>query len=94
MAWRTIAAVLTVVFTLVVVSSVMAGPLNAVMSDLQDSGDYGDDNGPSDFDGEQRITDLKNSWHNMTLLAIFGFLTWGVARVVRRERTRGRRGGR
>jgi len=93
MAWRTIAAVLTVVFTLVVVSTVMAGPLNAVLSDLQDSGDYGDDNGPADFDGEQRISDLKSSWYNMTLLGIFGFLAWGVVRVMRKELTRGRRGG-
>lgn len=93
MSWRTIAAVLVVVFTLVMVSTIFASPLVQIMDGLQSSGDYGDDEGGHDFDGEQRMEDLQDSWFNMTLLGIFGFMAWGVARVVRKELTRSRRGG-
>ena len=86
MSWRAAAAVLVVVFAIVVLQSVMAGPLLEVTGSLNATGDYSNEH----FDGNQIMTDLPGSWFNMGLIGIFGVMTWAVWRVVREELTRGR----
>lgn len=87
MTWRTVAAVMVVIFLIAVIQSIMAGPLVTVSESFNQTGDY-------DLDGNLNnsfITDLPNAWFNMGLVGMFMFLGWGVARVVRREITQ--RGG-
>lgn len=92
MSWRTITAALTVIFVIVLVQSVLAGPLVDTIDGFQDSGTY-DDDSPGDFDGEQRMEDIQDSWFDMGLVLIFGIMAWAVARVARRELTRNQQGG-
>lgn len=91
MSWRTIATVLIVVFAVAIVQAALAAPLNSVLGDLNDTGDYSDLDGVDDYNGNSIIGGLWSSWMNMGLVAMFGMMVWGVARVVRRELTRGGR---
>jgi len=81
MGWREVAAVLTVVFVVVVIQTIAAPALVQTTEDLKDSGEYSNDH----FDGESLIDGYVDAWFNMGLIALFGMMAWGVARVVRRE---------
>lgn len=84
MSWRTAAAVLVVIFSIVVIQSVLIGPLVEVQNGLNETGDYDSDY----LDGNSIITDLPETWANMGLVLIFGIMTWGIWRAVREELTR------
>lgn len=86
MGWKTVATVIAVVFVLALTQIVMAGPLASIIGAFDDSGDYENDY----FDGNRIMNDLMNDWFTMGLVAIFGVMMWGFARVLRRELTRGR----
>lgn len=86
MSWRTIAAVLIVVFSIVLVQSVIAGPLVTYTDTMSGSGDYSNEY----FDGNALIESYSQHWFNMGLILIFGMMVWGALRVYRREATRGR----
>ncbi len=85
MGWKTIATVLIVVFTLVLVQSTLVGPATQITNDLNETGDYNNEH----FNGNKLITSYVGDWLNMGLIGIFGIMMWGVAHVVRRELTRG-----
>lgn len=89
MSWRTIAAVLIVVFSLALVQSVLAAPFISITSDLNDTGDYSNLEGVDGYNGNTVIDSLMGDWFNMGLVGMFGIMVWGVARVVRNELTRG-----
>lgn len=89
MSWRTVATVLIVVFLIAVVQSALAGPLVQITSSLNDTGDYGDLDGVEGYDGNSVISGMASDWFNMGLVAMFGMMAYGIARVVRRELTRG-----
>lgn len=86
MSWRTVATVIVVVLSIVLLQGLLAGPLLEVTDGLNDAGDYENEH----FDGNQLIADMPGHWFNMGLLAIVGFMGWGAFRVLRRELTRGR----
>lgn len=86
--WRTIITVVIVVFMILLAQIVLAPPLEDVEEGFNSSGDYSNEH----FDGNERITSIVGIWYNMGLIAIAGLSMWGVWRVVRRERTRGRGG--
>lgn len=81
MGWREVAAVLIVVFTVVLIQSVAAPALVQTTEELKTTGDYANEH----FDGEQLITGFVASWFDMGLIAMFGMMVWGISRVVRRE---------
>lgn len=87
MSWKATATVLIVVFTLVLIQSTLVGPATQITSDLNETGDYENEH----FDGNTLITSWVGDWLNMGLVAIFGIMLWALARVVRRELTRGGR---
>lgn len=90
MAIRTIALVILGVFFVITLQVTLAGPLTTVSDTINGTGDYSDVGGE---DGNKIITDLPGQWFSMGIIAIFGILTWGTWRVLRRELTRGGRGG-
>lgn len=85
MSWKATATVLIVVFTIVLIQSTMAGPANQITEDLNATGDYNNEH----FNGNELITSYVGDWLNMGLIGMFGIMLWGLARVVRRELTRG-----
>lgn len=87
MSWKTAATVLIIVFVIVLLQAVLAGPFVQIQNDLNETGDYSNDY----FDGNALITGWISDWFNAGLIGIFGIMTWGVARVLRRELTRGGR---
>lgn len=87
MSWRTAATVLIVVFVILLLQAVLAGPLVQTVNDLNDTGDYSNEH----FDGNAIISGFMASWFNMGLVAVFGMMAWAATRVVRREITRGQR---
>jgi hypothetical protein len=91
MSWRTAATALVVVFAIAMAQAVLIGPVLQVTSDLNDTGDYSDLEGADDdYNGNEVISSLPGQWLNMGLVAMFGIMAWGIARVVRRELTRNR----
>lgn len=88
MAWRTAATVLLTVSALILVTVLLVGPLNTIQTGFNETGDYSD-NGY--FDGNALLNGFAENWARMSLVAIFGLMLWGAARVVRREKTRGKR---
>lgn len=86
MAWRTIAAVATVIFLVVVLQSSMIGPLEQFSNSLSDTADGTLQNEHLDAN---TFETLPATWSAMGLIAIFGVMGWGAWRVVRRELTRG-----
>jgi hypothetical protein len=91
MSWRTAATALVVVFAIAMGQAVLIGPVLQVTSDLNDTGDYSDLEGADDdYNGNEVISSLPGQWLNMGLVAMFGIMAWGIARVVRRELTRNR----
>lgn len=94
MSWKTVATVLIVIFSIALIQSVLAGPTVAILNGLNATGDYSDlDGADDDWNGNDIITSLAQDWFDMGLVAMFGVIAWGVARVLRRELTRGRNGG-
>lgn len=85
MSWRVVATVLIVVFSIILLQGVIAGPLTETSERLNESGDYDNEH----FDGNQIISSLPGDWFNMGLVAIFGVMLWGAWRVIREELTRG-----
>jgi len=85
--WKTIATVVIVTFTLILIQMVLAPPMEDVETQLNETGDYSNEH----FDGNEVITSLLGTWYNMGLVAIAGIMMWGVWFLIRRERTRGRR---
>lgn len=85
MGWRTIAAVLVLIFSVAVIQSLLAGPLVTLQNDINATGDYSNEH----FDGNALITGFLDSWFDMGLVAIFGGMAWAAVWVVRRELTRG-----
>lgn len=85
MSWRIVSTVLIIVFAIVIVQGVLADPLIETGEQLNATGDYDNEH----FDGNSIITDMPTHWFNMGLVAIFGIMSWGAWRVVRRELTRG-----
>jgi hypothetical protein len=91
MSWRTAATVLVVALAIAMAQVVLIGPVLQVTSDLNDTGDYSDLEGADDdYNGNEVISSLPGQWLNMGLVAMFGIMAWGIARVVRRELTRNR----
>jgi TRAP-type C4-dicarboxylate transport system permease small subunit len=83
MSWRTIAAVLIVVFSMLAIWGTLADPLVQISNafiDLETSGQ---------FNTDAKISRLTQSVFNMILIGVFGVMAWGIWRVVRRELTRG-----
>lgn len=89
MSWKTAATVLIIVFVIALLQSLLASPALTLTQDLNQSGDY--DN--QYFNGNNLISGYLSSWFDAGLVAIFGMMVWGFARVVRKELFRGRRGG-
>jgi len=87
MSWRQAATFLVVVFIIVLIQSVLAGPLVTLEDSLISAVDFGSPH----FDGAQLIRGLVSTWFNMGLLAVFILAGGVVAMLVRRERTRQRR---
>lgn len=85
MSWRAAAAVLITVFAIVLVQAVLAGPLITFQEDLSATGDYSNEH----FDGNSIMEGLPSVWFHMGLIGMFGIMLWAIARVVRRELTRG-----
>lgn len=75
-----------IVFAVVLTQVALAGPTVEVAEQLNQTGDYNNEH----FNGNNIITDMPGHWFNMGLIAIFGIMTWGIARIVRREITRQR----
>lgn len=87
MSWKTAATALIVIFVIVLLQSVLAGPFVQIQEGLNETGDHSNEY----YDGNSLITGWVSDWFNMGLVAIFGLMTWAVARVVRKELTRGGR---
>lgn len=88
MAWKTVATAVIVIFAILLTQMVLAGPVEQVETDLNETGDYSNEH----FDGNDTITSIVGHWYNMGLVAVFGLMFWGTVWVVRKELTR-RRGG-
>lgn len=87
MGWRTVAAVMIVVFSILAVWATMADPLVQISNafiEIETSGQLNTDS---------KINTLVGSVFNMILVGVFGILAWGFWRVIRRELTRGGGGG-
>lgn len=87
MGWRTVAAVMIVVFSMLVVWATMADPLVQISNafiDIETSGQLNTDS---------KINGLVATFFDTILVAVFGILAWGLWRVIRRELTRGGGGG-
>lgn len=90
MSWKTATVVLIVVFAIALAQSALAGPMVQVTDSLNETGDYSNLDGVDGYNGNDVITGLVDDWLNMGLIGMFGIMIWGIARVVRRELTRGR----
>lgn len=84
MSWRQAVTFLVIVFVIVVVQAILAGPVVDIQNDLTDSVDWNNEH----FDGPSTIENMVTSWFRMGLVAIFLLMGVAVARVVRRELTR------
>lgn len=89
MSWRATAAALIVVVSVIIVQSLVTDPLINILESLAGTGDYSNVAGTG-LDGGALITGFAGDWLNMGLILIFGIMAWAIARVVRRELTRGR----
>lgn len=89
MAWKTIAAALTVILAIVLLQQAAVGPLTAIVDGVQESGDYNNEY----FQGDQLMDDMLSAWLTSGLVGIFGIMIWAVYRLVRREVTRQGGGG-
>lgn len=87
MSWKQAAGLIVIIFVLVLLQSVAAGPVFTLQDSLNESGDY--DN--AQFDGNELINGLYVSWFDMGLVAVFLLLGVALARVVRRELNKFRR---
>lgn len=85
MSWKTVATVLTVVFAVAVVQATAIGPVHDLEDGFTDNIDYNNEY----YSVQDRISGYIDAWINMGLIAIFGMMGWGIARIVRKELTRG-----
>lgn len=88
MSWKQAATFITIVFVIVLVQALVADPLVTLQNSLLDSVTFG----TTQFDGPQLIKDNIAAWFNMGLVAVFVLMGVVVARAVRKELTRQRRG--
>lgn len=84
MAWKTIAAALTVILAIVLIQQAAVGPLTQIVDGVQESGDYNNEH----FQGEQLMDDMVQGWLTGGLVGIFGIMVWALYRLLRREVTR------
>lgn len=84
MAWKTVAAALTVILAIILLQQAAVGPLTAIVDGVQDSGDYNNEH----FQGEQLMDDMVTGWLLSGLVGIFGIMVWALYRLLRREVTR------
>ena len=87
MSLRTIATVLIVVTSLVLLAMFLSEPLLAIGESLKGVGNYSVDGVAAGQNLDRNIS----SWLNMFWIGVFGVMLWGAFRVLRRELTRGRR---
>jgi len=87
MALRTVATVLIVVTSLVLLTMFLSEPLLAIGDALKGVGNYSIAGTNASANLDRNI----GAWLNMFWIAVFGVMLWGTFRVLRRELTRGRR---
>lgn len=84
MAWKTVAAALTVILAIILLQQAAVGPLTAIVDGVQESGDYDTEH----FNGDQLMDDMIGAWLLSGLVGIFGIMVWALYRLLRREVTR------
>lgn len=84
MSWKQMASFLVLVFVLLTLRAVLAGPLRQIENALLDLGNLSNEH----FDGATVISGIFDQWFLMVLLAVFLLMGVAIARVVRKELTR------
>jgi hypothetical protein len=89
MSWRTIAAVIVFIFTMILLLPMTTIALPDTVNELNSTGDYDS----RYLDGNSVMGDMVESVYSGVILAVMGIMAWGFARVVRKESSllRGRR---
>lgn len=88
MSWRTIAAVMVVLLTMVVLLPLTTVGLPQVQDSLNATGDYDS----RYVDGNSAFFDMVDAIYKGVLIVLFGTLGWAIVWIVRRESTlKGRR---
>jgi len=87
MSWKQAASLLTIIFILTLLQSLLADPVYTLENSL-----LAVDFGSPHFDGASLISGLISSWFNMGLVAVFVVIGVALARTVRKELTVNRRG--
>lgn len=87
MSWKQAAALVSIIFVITLVQSLLAGPIFEFQDSLIAAVDFGSPH----FDGASLITGLVSSWFDMGLVAVFLVIGVAIARVVRKELTINRR---
>jgi len=82
MSWRTVAAVMIVLFTALAMWATLADPMVQIGNSFQDVADG------ETYDIDGRIDGLISHWFDMFLILTFGVMAWGGWRVLRKELTR------
>lgn len=88
MSWKQAAALVSIIFVLTLLQSLLAEPVFVFRDTLLSAVDFGSPH----FDGGSLISGLISSWFNMGLVAIFVVIAVALARTVRKELTVNRRG--
>lgn len=89
MAWKTIAAALTVILAIILIQQAAVGPLVEIIDGVQESGDYNTEH----FNGDQLMDGMVSAWLTGGLVGIFGIMVWALYRLLRYEVTRQGGGG-
>lgn len=87
MSWKQAAALVSIIFVITLVQSLLAGPIFQFQDTLISSVSFGSPH----FDGASLIEGLVSSWFDMGLVAVFLVIGVAIARVVRKELTINRR---
>jgi hypothetical protein len=87
MSWKQAASLVTIIFVLTLLQSLLADPVYTLETSL-----LAVDFGSPHFDGASLISGLISSWFNMGLVAVFVVIGVALARTVRKELTVNRRG--
>lgn len=87
MSWKQAASLVTIIFVLTLLQSLLADPVYSLEASLLDVGF-----GSPHFDGASLISGLISSWFDMGLVAVFVVIGVALARTVRKELTVNRRG--
>lgn len=83
MSWKQAAALVSIIFVITVVQSLLAGPIFQFQDTVIAAVSFGSPH----FDGASLIKGLISSWFNMGLVAVFLVIGVAIARVVRKELT-------